>query len=207
MVTTFSVQVRSPSVRRETWRFLLWCAAVLTVCASAVAWRVRASDSSVGNSPERLPYQQHFSVLDDANQRRFLELREGILEIENLRGREGRWPSVETLHAQALPPVVSGVPDAQPLQWQMRAYGDYVNYTAFPDSGTGKQWLILFIEPPKGLLKAPNEPPPPRDEEHHTLSDGTALHVTVWVADASSGAPQGVLPTPAMENFTQLLGR
>ncbi|MBX7112819.1 MAG: hypothetical protein K1X64_00695 [Myxococcaceae bacterium] len=201
-----TVQVRSPSARRETWRFFLWCAAVLAACAVAIASRVRASAPGQ-NSPERLPYQQHFSVLDGAEQRRFLELREGILEIENIRGREGRWPSVEFLRAQALPPVVSGLPDAPPLKWQLREYGDYVNYTAFPESGAGQQWLILFIEPPKGLLKTPHEPPAPLDEEHHTLSDGTALHVTVWRKDASSGEPQVVVPTPAMENFTQLLGR
>lgn len=201
-----SVQVRSPSLRRETGRFLLWSAAVLTVCAGAIAFRVRASGPTK-TTPERLPYQQHFSVLDDANQRRFLELREGILEIENIRGSTGRWPSIETLRAQALPPVVSGLPDASPLTWEMREHGDYVNYTALPQDNLGQQWLILFIEPPKGLLKAPNEPPAPVDEEHHTLSDGTALHVTVWARDASSGALQGVLPTPAMDNFTQYLGR
>jgi|CXWL01.1.fsa_nt_gi hypothetical protein len=201
------VLVRAPTARRDFTQFLTWTLLALTLCAVVVLVRVLPARSRI-SAVERLPYQQHFSALPQVDQQRFVELREGILEIENRRGRSGQWPEVEALRSEEAPPIVSGVTGAEQLRWKKRQQGTYVNYLGTPVSGNGSaQWLILFIEPAPGLLKAPGEPPPPLDEEHHTLSDGTALHVTVWTMSAKNESPAVVVPFPAADGWTQLLGR
>lgn len=201
------VPVFAVTSARELSRFIAWTLSVLTVCGAVVSARVLERGKQA-TPDERLPYQQVMGALPVADQRRFVELREGIFEIENLRGSSGRWPEVEELREQALPPFFSSLEGSETLRWEKREQGSYVNYLGILDGAGGTtRWLILFIEPPKGLLKAPGEPPPPVDEEHHTLSDGTALHVTVWVSSAENKGPETVLPTPALEGWTQVLGR
>jgi len=58
--------------------------------------------------------------------------------------------------------------------WVQRRQGSSGNYLG---PSEGRRWLVLFIELDP---RASPEKAPPEDSEHHTLSDGTALHVTVW---------------------------
>ena len=137
---------------------------------------------------ELLPYQAPVGELPAAERERFAQIHTAIREAERARAGTRQWP------ARFNAPGVS---------WVQRGQGLYVNYLAVPPEPARLRWLVLVIEPDPAALK---EAPPPEDEEHHTLSDGTALHVTVWSAPNQGPVPEAVLPFPAAENWTQRLG-
>ena len=87
-----------------------------------------------------------------------------------------------------------------------RQHGIYVNYVGVPAAAQGTRWLVLFIEPAATAFEA-KTPPPPVDEEHHTLPDGTALHVTVWTTANQGPEPTEVLAFPVSEGWVQRVGR
>lgn len=142
------------------------------------------------------PWQRSWLELSPAQQRHYRELREGLLEAENLRAEAKAWPEVAALEAQGAPGFGPG--------WELRRQGVYATYLG---EAAGLRWLVLFIEPSPPAFGAAAEAPAPTDEEHHTLPDGTALHVTVWTQDATAPRPQGVLAFPVTEGFVQRVGR
>lgn len=191
------------SARRElraVGPFLL--GALLIWGAGLAAGRTRGGAASV----ERAPWQRSWLELPAPEQRRYQAVREGILEAENLRASTKQWPSVEALAAEGVPPFALDEPTA-PLTWVQRRLGVYVNYLGVPSSGAGQRWLVLFIEPAPVAFVTPGEAPPPVDEEHHTLPDGTSLHVTVWTQPNEGPAPAEVLAFPVTDGWTQRLGR
>lgn len=175
--------------------FLALALLVWTAGVAAARWRGPLP------GPAPAPWQRSFVELPEAQQRLYRALREGIFEAENVRAATGHWPTPQALADEGVPPFA---PDVlwPALDWRTARQGLYVNYLA---EGDGQRWLVLFIEPEPGALKTPGEAPPPVDEEHHTLPDGTALHVTVWTQPASEPAPKGVLAFPVAEGWTQLV--
>jgi hypothetical protein len=192
------VNVTAPSLERETLRAVPFLALALVVWAGGLAW-ARLRGPAVGAA--MAPWQQSYLALPEAQQRLYRAVREGIFEAENVRAATGAWPSVEQLADEGIPPFAAD-PLRPALTWRMAREGLYVNYVG---EGDGQRWLVLFIEPEPGALKTPGEAAPPVDEEHHTLPDGTALHVTVWTQPASAPAPAGVLAFPVAEGWTQLV--
>lgn len=133
-------------------------------------------------------WQRSYREMNEADQLRFRAIRVGLLQAEKVRGATGEWPQVLFDDAGA--------------KWVMRRHGVYVNYLAAEGP---TRWLVLFIEPePKRL----NEklPPAPIDEEHHTLSDGTELHVTVWSMPNEGEVPTEVLAFPVADGWVQRVG-
>lgn len=153
--------------------------AVLVVAVGAASWLRRAD-----TRPALLPFQSRVEGLKDDDQERHARIRAALREAERERSATKDWP--QTLNVPG-------------LTWTKREHGVYVNYVGVPaPMPVGLRWLVLIIEPEKDS----REPAPPEDDEHHTLADGTALHVTVWTAPGA-GVPEVVLPMPAAEGWTQ----
>lgn len=201
-----------PTLRAELVLVAPFVLAALACWGGALAAR-RVSGPS--GPPEVAPWQRSYLELSTADQRLYRELREGILEAENLRAATKQWPAVaELAEAGVAPFAPDGLTPA--LTWTRAQHGVYVNYLGVPaDGAAGLTWLVLFIEPEPPVLSA-KEPPPPVDEEHHTLPDGTALHVTVWTKPGT-GAPAPssaaavvnaeVLAFPVAEGWSWRVGR
>lgn len=192
------MQVTPPSLRRDVQRAAPFVALALVVWGAGVgAARWRGPEASTALSP----WQRSYLELPDAQQRLYRAIREGIFEAENVRAEAGEWPDVKRLTDDGIPPFApSEVLPA--LAWRLALQGLYVNYVGEAD---GTRWLVLFIEPEPTALVTPGEAAPPVDEEHHTLSDGTALHVTVWTQPSSEPPTPGVLAFPVSEGWTQLV--
>jgi hypothetical protein len=163
---------------------LLIAALVVAVAATSFMRRHRTAAPST----ELLPYQARVVELPATEQERFAQIRAALREAEKIRAASRQWPAE------------FGAPD---VKWIQRGQGLYVNYLGVPDAPSRLRWLVLIIEPEPSALK---DPAPPEDEEHHTLSDGTAVHVSVWTTPNEGPIPQVVLPFPAAENWTQRLG-
>jgi hypothetical protein len=145
----------------------------------------------------RPSWQRSFLELSPPQQRAYRELREAVFEAENRRADVQAWPEVAWLVEQGVPPFsVEG--------WSLRRKGPYASYVG---EAEGLRWLVLFIEPEPMALGTVADVKAPDDEEHHTLRDGTALHVTVWTAPSSTAVPEGVLAFPASEGWLQRVGQ
>lgn len=191
------MQVPSPSLRGELKRAAPFLALALLAWAAGVsAARWRGPETFAPLSP----WQRSYLELPDDGQRLYRAVREGIFEAENVRAETGEWPDVQRLAEDGIPPFAPV--EGPALSWRLARQGVYVNYLG---EGGGTRWLILFIEPEPNALKTPGEAAPPVDEEHHTLPDGTALHVTVWTQPATEPLPKGVLAFPVSDGWTQLV--
>lgn len=157
----------------------------LLIAVAVVSFKRRGAN---GPAAELLPYQTWATELTSVEQEHFGRIRAAVREAESARSEQKKWPSS------------FGAPG---FGWVQRGQGLYINYLGLPSDPARLRWLVLYIEPEPTALK---EPAPPDDEEHHTLSDGTALHVSIWSAPNAGPVPDAVLPFPAAENWTQRLG-
>ncbi|MCC6338053.1 MAG: hypothetical protein IT380_29175 [Myxococcales bacterium] len=192
------MQVTSSSLRREVRHAAPFLALALLVWVAGVGaarWRGAAPGAALAG------WQKSYLELPEAQQRLYRAIREGIYDAENVRAETKVWPEAARLADEGVPPFA---PDglSPSLTWRTARQGPYVNYLG---EGDGQRWLILFIEPDPKALKTPGEAAPPVDEEHHTLPDGTALHVTVWTQSSTEPPPRGVLAFPVAEGWTQVL--
>ncbi len=146
---------------------------------------------------ERPSWQHSFLELSAPQQRVYRELREAVFEAENQRVDQQAWPEVASLVDQGVPPF------SRPT-WSLRRKGPYATYVG---EAEGLRWLVLFIEPEPLAAGQVADAKAPDDEEHHTLRDGTALHVTVWTAPMNAPSFEGVLAFPASEGWVQRVGR
>ncbi len=134
-------------------------------------------------------YSKFFTSVSDlsqAQQQFYTQLRRQLLEAERERGQTKHWPQAEGVF---------------PAGFQLRQHGLYINYVG---EAEGLRWLVLFIEPDKRV--AP-EKPSPEDDEHHFLSDGTLLHVTVWTQPQDEVMPQEIVAFPAAEGWLERIRR
>ncbi len=168
-------------VNSEHRATMLWVAVALLVFAGAYAWKkTRAVPEAA-----RADWQRSVSELTNAQQRVYRELRAGIRAAENERARTGRWPELD-LTANA--------------KWSRQQQRLAINYLA---DAEGLRWLVLFLEPDPRATEAP----PPDDDEHHTLSDGTPLHVTVWTQPLTTPRAEVVTAFPAAEGWVERVAR
>lgn len=156
-----------------------WLGVALAVFGAAIL------SSRVDRREERPSWQRPVSELTSSQQRLHAELREHLRAAERERGKNKVWPAPSGIF---------------PSGWVLRQQGSYVNYLG---EGDGLRWLVLFIEPDG---RTPPEDVP-EDEEHHTLSDGTALHVTVWTQPSVEPPPDRVTAFPAAEGWVERVGR
>lgn len=163
-----------------------WLALAGVVWAGAVGLqRLRPRETP---PPAALPsWQQRITSRPAESQAAWRRVRDGIVAMERERGKSGAWPE----------PAEAFFPG-----WTKRQQRLVVNYLG---EAAGERWLVLFLEPEPPRPGVPAEPPAPEDEEHHTLADGTALHVTVWTQPLNEPPPDVVLAFPANEGWTQLV--
>lgn len=169
-------------------RSKLLAALGLIAFLGAVAFLSHRRRAPTRPAAELLPYQARTTELPAAEQQRFAEIRTALRAAERARWETKKWPDAFS---------------APGLTWIQRGQGLYVNYLGIPTEPSRLRWLVLFIEPEPTALK---DRAPPEDEEHHTLPDGTALHLSVWSAPNEGPVPSVVLPFPAAENWTQQVG-
>jgi hypothetical protein len=155
-----------------------------------------------------LPYQRRFADLPPPLQRDYREMREGYAEAARARAKEGRWPAVERLAADGVPPFASDGVEGHVRDWQLVQEGRLVVYLGFPSDGVAREGLLLqMIESAPTDLEN-RDPNTPTDAEHQRLADGTLVHVTTWFRDPASAASIGDGSfRPEMAGWTQMVGR
>jgi hypothetical protein len=197
------VEIRPPSVRSETVN-VLRCAGAIVLVVAVYLLRP-ASDVARENRAERnlLPYQTLVQDVPSTEQRIFRELQEGLLEAERLRSTSGKWPEVPALSADGIPPFAPD-PTAKgaSYHWRVLNQGVFTNYLGIPSTADAPAWLLVIREPELG--SAPDLAP--NDEEHHRLTDGTVLHVSIWKVPERSRVSGGLvaIQRPELEGWTQL---
>lgn len=135
--------------------------------------------------PDAPSWQRPVSELSEPQQAFYGELRAFLRKAEAERGKTKTWP-----------PPAGVFPEGFALQQQ----GLYVNYSGERE---GLRWLVLLIEPDP---RFPAEKVP-EDDEHHLLSDGTMLHVTVWTQPLSEPRSERVTAFPAAEGWVERVRR
>jgi hypothetical protein len=197
-----TVEIRPPSLRDETTvvvRLAVAIAALVGFYLANTAW----DTSGAPRTNNLLPYQVLMRDRPAHEQRMFRELQEGLLEAERIDSSTGDWPEPSALAADGIPPFASD-PTARGATdtWTILKRGTYINYRGTPATAGAPAWLLLIQEP------TPDAPPDPspEDEEHHRLSGGGMLHVSVWIhAEGSTmGNSLELVRSPQAEGWTQL---
>ena len=201
----------APSERKTAVRWLV--VALVVWAAITVVTRLRTPPPLPPAGPA---WQRDTSELSEGQQRAYAQLRAAIRDVEAERARTGSWPvaiddpltpsEVEGATARPSPSPDSAGDErsARPVaveRGQMRQQGQAVNYVT---EAEGLRWLVLFLEPDPRL---PKEPAPPEDDEHHTLSDGTPLHVTLWTQPLTESPPTELVAFPAAEGWVERVRR
>jgi uncharacterized protein DUF6162 len=199
-----TVEIRPPSVRTETINVLKAAGMVVALVTAYLFGPGFPPQSAVTNRQSvnnLLPYQRLIGDAQSVEQRTFRELREGLLEAERLRASSGKWPDVESLAREGVPPFA---PDptrkGASYKWTSIRQDWITNYVGVPSDPSAPAWALVVLEP------APGEPadPAPNDETHHRLPDGTTLHVTIWtVPERDRRTGFSALRLPQNEGWTQ----
>jgi hypothetical protein len=147
-----------------------------------------------------LPFQKLIADRPPHEQRMFRELQEGLLEAERLRSTGGRWPTVETLAADGIPPFALDPTQRVRYNWRLIVDGTFINYLGLPAAGDAPAWLVLIREP------EPGAPPDPAlaDEEHHQLVNGPKIHVSTWALQNPTKLAASIVRIPQAEGWMQL---
>jgi hypothetical protein len=173
-----TIHVVAPNRRSTTVLWLLIAVAVFGVGTLVTNLRT---------PPEPMPaWQRPVSELTAAQQDLHEQLRKGLRAAELSRSETKRWPAPEGIF---------------PSGWALRRQGTAINYLG---EGEGLRWLVLYLEPDP---RAEATPAPPEDDEHHTLADGTALHVTLWTQPLSEPPTELVTAFPGAEGWVERISR
>lgn len=201
-----TVRIESPSARAETLAVLRTAAAVVFLAYFAIG--LRRGDAGAGGDSARsggtapsdlMPFQVLFRDQDPASQRLFRTLQEGLAEIEIRRASSKAWPEVTALAAEGIPPFAPDPQDRGAIAWTLRRKSYVVNYLGAPVPGSGRRpWLLLFEEPQPDNPDVSHRQLVVLDEEHRRLSDGTILHVSVWIGPDGAAAGEDVLFRPLL---------
>ncbi len=169
---------------QSSLKWLALAAVVWAVAAGVQRWR----RDTTAPAPVLPSWQQPVSALTAEQQAAWRRVRDEVTAVERVRSETGAWPEPG---------------DAFFTGWTRRQQRLAINYVG---DAAGLRWLVLFLEPEPPRPGVAPEPPAPEDEEHHTLADGTALHVTVWTQALTEPPPELVLAFPANEGWTQRVG-
>ena len=200
-------EVLPPSASGET-RLVLRASAAI-VFGTLFAIGLHATHTGPGGGPtaaDLAPFQIFFRDAPPAVQLMFRELQGGLREAENARGASKRWPAVESLAAQGIPPFAPDASAKTAYRWSLVQDGVYATYLGVPAPGSSAPaFLVLVQELDPGSVEALAASTPPY-ETHHRLADGTMLQVSTWFRAGGSPAPDGVAITrPFAEGWTQVL--
>lgn len=195
-----TVEILPPSIRGETMIVGQLAAVIIAIVAfylANTAWNTNSSQARTGNL---MPYQVLVRDRPSTEQRMFRELQEGLLEAQRVRSMSGGWPAPAALAVQGIPPFAPDPTRGDAYVWTVTQHGTFVNYRATPSVTGVPAWLLLVQEPDRGA-------PPDQsleDEEHHRLTDGTMLHVSIWTHVDGTEVPARFVSLPQVEGWTQL---
>ncbi|HVO26991.1 MAG TPA: DUF6162 family protein [Candidatus Margulisiibacteriota bacterium] len=196
------VEVVPPSELGEgSWVFLAASFVVLCVMYIVAFERQPALETNAAAARALLPFQVLFRDLASAEQRVFREMQEGVTEAVTVRGSSGRWPMVEDLAAQGVPPFAVDALDKSTLRWGRRDAGLLHQYVGVPAAAASPAFLISILEPEPATGEKPL--PGVVDEEHQLLSDGTLLHVTYWTRTGGVTWPEPI-SDPGLAGWKQI---
>jgi hypothetical protein len=202
-----TVDVLPPSASGET-HLVLRAAAAIVFGAFFVS-ALHASDRGNDSGPQGrdlAPFQMLFRDATPTVQRMFREIQAGLIKAEDMRVATKRWPAVEALAAQAIPPFPLA---DSPYRWRLLQEGVYAAYLGAPAPESDAPALLALIQEPEPGSVETVIPATPPDELHHRLSDGTLLHVSVWFRPG--GLPpddqvtMATLARPSAAGWTQVL--
>jgi hypothetical protein len=200
---TRTVEIQPPSVRGETLNVLKAAGAVILIVAAYLFWPSSSIVDRRSSSVDLLPYQKLISDAAPVEQRTFRELQEGLLEAERIRATSGRWPDVDALAMEGIPPFAADpTRKGSAYKWTSVRQDWTTNYIGVPSDPSAPAWVLVILEP------APGEPrdPAPNDETHHRLPDGTTLHVTIWsIPEKDRRSGFAALRLPQNEGWTQMM--
>ena len=173
------VMVRiAPNQRSTTVLWLLLALAVFGVGTLV---------TKLSTPPPSMPgWQRPVSELTVAQQELHGQLRKGLRAAELSRSETKSWPAPQGIF---------------PSGWVLRRQGTTINYVG---QSEGIRWLVLYLEPDP---RAERTKAPPEDDEHHTLTDGTALHVTLWTQPLSEPTTALVTAFPGAEGWVERVAR
>lgn len=199
-----TIEILPLSAREEIANVVRLAVAILAGVWLYLAASGMEDAASAAGPRALLPYQTVASALPDVEQRMFRGLQEALLEAENVRSTDRRWPDPATLAADGIPPFAPD-PTAKrsAYAWQLIARGAIVNYVGVPADRRSAGWLVLIQEP------EPGAPPDPaaEDEEHNKLPDGTMLHVSIWKHEEGGSLHIALTGLPQAVGWTQIYGR
>lgn len=180
--------VSPPSSRRETIFIVRAGFLILYLSALLIGLENGGRPVGLGGEPAGVatgsimdvePGTIAFRDLDSRKQRVFRQIQEGLTEAEIRRGRTSLWPTPEELAAAGVPPFARDPIDRDGYTWTLLRRGTVLNYAGIPSpSSSEPAFVALILEPDPGT---PQDPLALTDEIHHRLSDGTMLHVGVWM--------------------------
>jgi hypothetical protein len=197
-----AVDVVPPSPREEALAVGRWVLVIAYLSILALAVEIGGGD---GGAPSaRLPYQQLFKDQAANDQRIFRELQEGLLEAENLRATEGRWPAAARLAELGVPPFGPDSIDAAVYRWESAIAPLAASYIGHPVDAGRKSFLLLVQEPGE-RARSLKEASALLDEVHHALPDGELIHVSTWIRAAAPPATPDPVERPAEQGWTQIV--
>ena len=182
---------------------VLRVAAVVVVLVAAYLYVPVGTTGGDGRQAARnlLPFQALIEAHDAADQKMFRSLQVALIEAQNLRAAEGKWPDVAAMAEQGIDPfTIDPTNKGARYTWRTFRNGLTTNYLGIPDADTAPAWLLVVQEPD------PAAPPEiyTNDEEHAKLLDGTVLHVGIWRHANGARVPAAAVRLPQAEGWSQV---
>ncbi len=174
-----SVEIRSPSPRKERWAAIAAIAIIGLAAAITIAIQIRGPGLEDG----LLPNQIAFSELPADDRRTIDALDRALIDAEGARARSGRWPPL------AMPGVV------------MRASGDSVNYIV---SSLGRSAVLVLIQ--EIGESTTDRAALALDERHRWLSNGAIVHRSIWTRPDYDALGGGTIERPGELGWREVRG-
>jgi hypothetical protein len=201
VVRGHSAAGEAAAVTRVGLQILFWWA--LLLCFERGNPRAGAAADAALAAAVPGTVQIRFADLASRDQRLFRQIQEGIAEAERVRVSTGKWPSVEALAEQGIPPFAPDPIDRAHYGWSLLQKGVEVNYVGAPAAGLEREsFVVLILEPDPGT---PIDPKARPDEIHHPLPDGSMLHVSIWMGPPLRGLTDPVESLPPEKGWKQVL--
>lgn len=199
-----TIEVRSPSAREETLAALRLGFAIIFASMALISLRPDARDPS-RDGAGLFPFQRLFADLPAAERRTFSALREALVEAENLRVSEGRWPTAAQLEALGVPPFADDPIAQGRLTWTSRESSVGLNYLGIPPPGSSARPFLLLVQDSGEPAQPGTSSSTPLDEGHRRLPGGALIHVSIWVLEGDRAPSAGVIDKPLHEGWIQIL--
>ena len=189
-------EVRSPDQRGGSPRARMRVLGLAgLVVGGVLIYLAFGRDATSEMTKQLLPYQLLIRTLPENEQKMYTEIRQALATAEAERSQSKRWPDAGGLAARGVAPFTDAA-----VKWQQFHQGATVSYFGTPVDPSAPAWMLTIQEP------EPNTPPDPapNDDEHHRLSDGTTLHIYVWMHRYGGQVPARFVTQPQNEGWLEL---